>query len=239
MFGRLKYLVIVGLVLLTMGVLNTANADEHGRDAGWWNERERSEHYEEWDEHEDEDHEEWDEDDDDEHEDDDDESDDEDEYKGEEGYQWNTGSENAAIPMYDLSWDRTLFPDNGDVTKVEKFKGELRLANETRSIEVSVLATDDTLLIPLNQVSRYLDANVYWHPEEQVIEVRKSQTQLLFKVGKAVCYENGAKFPMPEKTLFVDGITYIPASVLFEGLGFRVDRSTENPSTFILWEEGQ
>ncbi len=119
-------------------------------------------------------------------------------------------------------WDRTTLPLPIVAGSYQPLTLQMTKAGDPQSkLDISLLYHEQATLTPLNDTAGKLGAEVLWHPQYQIIEVKGNDNQLLFKLNKAICYENGKKLPMTVPTLLINGTVYVPADVLLDGLGWN------------------
>lgn len=185
------------------------------------------EHDEEW-EHDDDD----DDDDEDEYEHDDDDTDDDDEEYYQPIVQLPVTS---VIQQSAFIWDRNKLPVGDTIGNTFiRQPIAMNMKGNSSTIQIIGLNNEGMIMVPLKNIAQYLDSEVYWHPKYQVIEVKTNEKQLLFKVGKAVCYENGIKLPMATAPMLIDGTVYVPVNVLTDGLGYQANLNSTTPNEISL-----
>lgn len=142
------------------------------------------------------------------------------------------------LPSIDLNaftWDRYQLPKS--ITQNDVFYQQsytLLKQGNTESTQVKVLFNNDIVYLPLKQTAQFLNAEILWHPNYEVIEVKTADKQLLFKINSAVSYEKGKKLPMPAKTFLFNDTVYVPAGVLIDGLDYIVESDKANQNSLIL-----
>jgi hypothetical protein len=117
-------------------------------------------------------------------------------------------------------WNRTSDPLAALPDAFRPVNLQLTAAGEQKSL--SLLYNEKVSLMPLSASAQQLGAEVLWHPDQQVIEIKENDKQLLLRIGESVCYENGRKLPMPVPPMLIKGIVYVPAGTLLDGLNWFV-----------------
>lgn len=143
--------------------------------------------------------------------------------------------ESPSIDITAFTWDRYQLPKS--FTQNDTFYQQsytLLNPGNTESTKVEVLFNNDIAYLPLKQTTQFLNAEILWHPEYEVIEVKTAEKQLLFKINSAVSYENGKKLPMPAKAFLLNDTVYIPAGVLIDGLDYTVELDKSSQNSLIL-----
>lgn len=143
--------------------------------------------------------------------------------------------ESPSIDLNAFTWDRYQLPKS--ITQNDVFYQQsytLLKQGNPESTQVEVLFNNDIVYLPLKQTTQFLNTEILWHPNYEVIEVKTADKQLLFKINSAVSYENGKKLPMPAKTFLFNNTVYVPAGVLIDGLDYIVELDKANQNSLIM-----
>ncbi len=94
--------------------------------------------------------------------------------------------------------------------------------------DVGIIDENDRLLIPLRDVSEFMDCEVDWDASEKAAYVIKNGTTVKFIIGSTQYYINGEAYSLDSPALIYDGKTYIPFRSAGEALGIEI---AYNPHT--------
>lgn len=103
----------------------------------------------------------------------------------------------------------------------------LKLNNE-EPITVGAIPNVSQLLVPVEEVAKYLGAKTVVYPNSEIIEINKGNMQLIVRNNTKVVYENMRKTPMQAQIVKKNDVYYMPISVLANGLGFQINEKTTN-----------
>lgn len=104
--------------------------------------------------------------------------------------------------------------------------------SSTNSTELYVIPKDGEFFVPAQKVAKLLGATASYYAESQILEVKTTTTQLIFRAGTNVVYETNVKTPLPAKSFAMNNDLYVPISTITNGLGYSVEWQAEN-ETFI------
>ncbi|WP_458413599.1 stalk domain-containing protein [Schinkia sp. CFF1] len=107
--------------------------------------------------------------------------------------------------------------------------GEISLKlNNEEPITVGAIPNVSQLLVPVEEVAKYLGAKTVVYPNSEIIEINKGNMQLIVRNNTKVVYENMRKTPMQAQMVKKNDVYYMPISVLANGLGFQINEKTTN-----------
>ena len=103
----------------------------------------------------------------------------------------------------------------------------LKINNED-PIKIEAIPDGSQLLVPIEQVAKYLGAKVMIYPKSDIVEINKGNMQLIVRSNTKVVYENMKKTPMQAQVTKKNDQYYMPISVMANGLGYQIMETTAN-----------
>lgn len=102
------------------------------------------------------------------------------------------------------------------------------MINNEEPIQISVIPDVSQLLVPVEEVAKYLGATTIVYPNSEIIEIKKDNMHLIVRNNTKVVYENMKKTPMQSAVIKKDDTYYMPISVLANGLGYQINETVTN-----------
>lgn len=88
-------------------------------------------------------------------------------------------------------------------------------------------------LIPLRKSIEYIGGSVDFQPNGQIITIKKDGITIVLTINSTTVYINGNPVEMDTKAVLINNRTYIPARVVFEALGYKVNWQSAGRSIYI------
>lgn len=88
-------------------------------------------------------------------------------------------------------------------------------------------------LIPLRKSIEHIGGNVEFQPQGQIITIKKDDNTIVLTINSSTVYVNGNPVEMDTKAVLINSRTYIPARVVFEALGYKVNWQSAGRSVYI------
>ena len=129
---------------------------------------------------------------------------------------WNKWSRSAAEPT-----ETAALP----ISQASKIS---LLINNEDPIQISAIPDISQLLVPVEEVAKYLGATTIVYPNSEIIEIKKDSMNLIVRNNTKVVYENLKKTPMQSAVTKKENTYYMPISVLANGLGYQITETVTN-----------
>lgn len=159
------------------------------------------------------------------------------ELEGNEYKKINTSNTQYQIETY--SW-QVWNPENSYVenkySAIQEAK-QIFIESNLRQKEIHVIPFDGQILVPLEEITEFLDAQLTYYDTIGVAEVKKGDTEFLFKLNKVVAFENMKKVVIPSPLQIQENELYLPINVIANGLGYQLSWDEEK-STITIHTEG-
>ena len=91
---------------------------------------------------------------------------------------------------------------------------QLKVENSSGTIAVYVIPMDGELFVPGESVAKFLGAKAILYNTSQILEIAFNNSELIFRAGTNVVYDNRIKTPLPASSLYMNNDVYIPISVI-------------------------
>lgn len=164
----------------------------------------------------------------------DEDDDDDDEYDYEE-YQENENYYNYDQQQINIvketwfKWSRSVAEPTEIVALPISQAGEISLKmNNEDPIKIEAIPDGSQLLVPIEEVAKYLGAKTVIYPQAEIVEINKENMQLIVRNNTKVVYENLKKTPMQVPVTKKNDQYYMSISVLANGLGYQIMETTAN-----------
>ena len=163
------------------------------------------------------------------HHDDDDDDDDDDEYKENEDYYYYDQHQINVTKESWFKWSRSVAePNEIAALPISQATEILLKMNNQEPIKIEALPNGSQLLVPVEEVAKYLGAKTVIYPKSEIVEINKDNMQLIVRNNTKVVYENMKKTPMQAQVTKKNDRYYMPISVLANGLGYQIMETTAN-----------
>lgn len=127
------------------------------------------------------------------------------------------------IPIQNSTWNiwlRETSITKGELPFTEARKVLLKCENSSDELLSYVIPSENELFVAGQDIARLLGAESIFYPTSQILELTTIDTELIFRAGTNVAYENNIKTPIPAKAFYMNQDLYLPISVISNGLGF-------------------
>lgn len=127
------------------------------------------------------------------------------------------------IPIQKSTWNiwlRETSITKGELPFTEARKVLLKCENSSDELLSYVIPSENELFVAGQDIARLLGAESRFYPTSQILELTTIDTELIFRSGTNVAYENNIKTPIPAKAFYMNQDLYLPISVISNGLGF-------------------
>ncbi|MFF5994436.1 copper amine oxidase N-terminal domain-containing protein [Lysinibacillus sp. KU-BSD001] len=125
-------------------------------------------------------------------------------------------------------WTRTTVVNKGELPFHETKLVQFKLENEGDALSLYVIPLDGELFVPGKAIAEMLGAEATLYDTSEILEVTTRNTELLFRAGTNVVYDNKLKSPMPATAFYMNDHVYIPISVITNGLGYVAEWQEES-----------
>jgi|GEM_PF-554885 len=138
-------------------------------------------------------------------------------------------------------WTRDLTPGDGNLPFNETKRIKITSSLSDQPLSAYLIPMDGQVFAPGKKLSAFLGAETAFFKKSRILDVKKGDTELIFRAGSNAVYEDRVKTPMPAKAFYMNGDVYIPICVIANGLGFSVewDEKTETISLQNLNQGGE
>lgn len=214
-----KIYLLPAAFLLSSSILSysiVAKADDDHEEKGYYNNYEEN-RYEEHDDH-------------DEYENYHDDDEDYEEYEENEDYYYNDQQQQINVVKESwFKWSRSAVDPNeiAPLPISQAAEVSLKLNNE-EPIKIEAIPDGSQLLVPVEEVGKYLGAKTIIYPKSEIVEISKDNLQLIVRNNTKVVYEDMKKTPMQAQVIKKNDQYYMPISVLANGLGYQILETTTN-----------
>lgn len=125
-------------------------------------------------------------------------------------------------------WTRTAFVNKGELPFYEARQVEMTLANGQNARSLYMIPLDGELFVPGQTVAEMLGAKATFYETSKILEITNKKTELLFRAGTNVVYDNKVKTPMPATVFYMSNQVYVPINVITNGLGYVAEWNAGN-----------
>ena len=128
------------------------------------------------------------------------------------------------------------FGKQPDPKIVERESGiKVTVNGDVVSFDQPPVVKDGRTLVPVRAIFEKMGAKVFWYAASQSAEIIKGNTKVIITIGKKEISVNGVSKPLDVPAQLINGRTLVPARVIAESIGAKVDWVNETKTVVITY----
>jgi len=144
---------------------------------------------------------------------------------------------NVSPALLELYPEETFFDLKEVTVSLSNLPPRVRLNGETLNFDTPPIIENGRTLVPLRTIFEALGADVEWEDNTQTVTAVKDETTVSMQIGSNELVKNGESITLDVPAQLVNGRTLVPARVIAESFGAKVEWDEEKQTVIIQTNE--